>query len=166
VSPLPLPAPPLFSHSHTPPFLTLSAFTCTLTCLLSLCCPHPLLQPPPHLMQSPCRTLPCSTPPQVEKPTACLAEGITADGDQHYDLQPDQSQPWWHGDQPSFGCGSRYPKEVPEASVMVARTARAACTLPCRRGLWRAVPSQDALKRVGSALFMGQHDPDPPHVLL
>lgn len=44
MSPLPLPAPPLYSHIHTPPCLALNAFTCTLTCLLSLCCPHlPLL---------------------------------------------------------------------------------------------------------------------------
>lgn len=70
-----------YLHPHLSPFPLLSPS------------PPPIctLQPLPHLRHSPCRTLPCSTPLQPEQPTACLAESIKADGDEHDVLQPDPS---------------------------------------------------------------------------
>lgn len=110
-------------HPHLPPFPLLSPS------------PPPIctLQPLPHLTQSPCRTLPCSTPLQPEQPNACLVESIKTDGDEHDVLQPDPSQPWWHWDQLCFRWCSQYPKEIPKARMVVADT-RAVCTLPCLRG--------------------------------
>lgn len=139
-------------HTHLPPFPLLSPS------------PPPIctLQPLPHLTQSPCRTLPCSTPLQPEQPTACLAESIKTDGDEHDVLQPDPSQPWWHWDQLRFRWCSQYPKEIPKARMVVAGT-RAVCTLPCLRG---TVPSQNALKQMGSAVLMGQHIPEPSNISL
>lgn len=121
---------------------------------------HPTSSPPHG------ESLPCSIPPQPEQPTACLAEGITADGYEHDVLQPDPSQPCLYPAMskgfvescPFPGCSeanricslnwAACPRPTPHPSFTLAPSFGAAASLLCPSP-WRVCWIRGTMRAVG-----------------